>query len=186
MTDTKIVDLFFARNELAISSLDDKYGRSLRSFGTRMLEDSFAADECVNDTYMKTWETVPPNEPRGYLFEYVSKILRHRCLDRLRYAGRNVRNSAMTVISSELTDAIPSREAPDSELLKSELGRLIADFVRRLSNESRSIFIMRYFYMDDVKTIAKRLAITEGKTKTVLKRTRDKLRVYLEAFGYRA
>ncbi|MBE6636013.1 MAG: sigma-70 family RNA polymerase sigma factor [Ruminococcaceae bacterium] len=186
MTDNYIVDLFFARDELAISSLDDKYGRALRSFGTRMLNDSFTADECLDDTYMKTWETVPPNEPRSYLFEYVSKILRHRCLDRLRHAKRDVRNSSVTVISTELTDALPSREVPDGELLKNELTRLIADFVRKLSAESRSIFVMRYFYMDDIRTIAKRLAISEGKTKTVLKRTRDKLRIYLEAFGYRA
>ena len=186
MTDTMIVDMFFARDELAISSLDNKYGKALRSFGSRMLEDSFTAEECLDDTYMKTWATVPPNEPRNYLFEYVSKILRHRCLDRLRHEKRDMRNSSLTVISDELVDALPSQEPPDGELFKSELGGLIAEFVRKLSKESRSIFVMRYFYMDDIKTIARKMAITEGKAKTVLKRTRDKLRIYLEAFGYRA
>ena len=185
MTDNEIVELFLQRDEMAIEGCDGKYGNSLRGFGTRMVGDRFTAEECVNDTYMKTWETVPPNEPRTYLFEYLSKILRHRCLDRIRHAGREKRSTGMTVISAELADAAPSSSYADSEVLKNELNGLIADFVGNLNRESRDIFVLRYFYMEDLKTISKRLAITEGKVKTVLKRTRDKLRIYLEAFGYR-
>ncbi|MBQ9070022.1 MAG: sigma-70 family RNA polymerase sigma factor [Clostridia bacterium] len=184
MTDEKIVDLFFERNEGAIEACDIKYGPSLRSFGNRITSDPHTTEECVDDTYVKTWETVPPKNPRNYLFAYLSKILRNVSLDRIRAARREKRDSSLTVLSSELTEASPDKVGADADAIRKELSDLIAKFVSNLPEESRHIFTMRYFYMEDLRTISKRLVITEGKVKTVLHRTRFKLKLYLESYGY--
>lgn len=184
LTDEKIVELFFERNESAIANCELKYGRSLRAFGTRITNDLYIAEECTNDTYMKTWETVPPTDPRSYLFAYLSKIMRNLCFDRIRRANRKKRGASVTVLSNELTEAAPEKNGADAEAIRSELSVLIEKFVAKLPEETRSIFVLRYFYMEDLHTISKKLSVTQGKVKTVLKRTRDKLKLHLEVYGY--
>lgn len=186
MTDSAIVDLFLARNEEAITKCDNKYGLSLRSFGKRLTHDIYVTEECVDDTYMKTWETVPPKEPRDYLFAYLSKIMRNKCIDRLKSMDRLRRGATVTVLSDELSDAAPSGESSDSLAIENELTALIEEFLRDIKQESREIFILRYFYFEELIDIARHLDITVGKVKTVLKRTRDALREHLEAHGYHA
>jgi RNA polymerase sigma-70 factor (ECF subfamily) len=186
MTDAAIIELFFERNENAILFCDEKYGARLRSFGKRMTADSEITEECVDDTYVKTWNTVPPKDPRDYLFAFLSKIMRHRCIDRIRSIDREKRGAAITSLSSELTEAAPSGDSSDSVALRNELSALISDFLGGVKNEWREIFVMRYFYMEEISSIARHLDMTEGKVKTVLKRTRDALRLHLEGFGYRA
>ena len=184
MTDNEIVELYLARCESAISSTDTKYGGRLRRFADRITEDSHTTEECIDDTYIKTWQAIPPKEPRTYLFAFLSKILRNVCLDRLRCDGRIKRGSSVTVLSDELTEAAPSNQSADAEVMRSELAVLITKFLTSVKEEQRQIFVMRYFYMESVETIAKKLHITEGKVKTVLKRTRDKLKLFLEVYGY--
>jgi RNA polymerase sigma-70 factor (ECF subfamily) len=149
-----------------------------------MTEDSHTTEECVDDTYLKAWQTIPPKEPRSYLFAFLSKILRNVCLDRIRTDGRIKRGGSVTVLSDELTEAAPSGESADSEVMRSELAMLITRFLTGIKEEHRQIFVMRYFYMESVELISKKLRITEGKVKTVLKRTRDKLKLFLEVYGY--
>lgn len=184
VTDNEIIDLYLARSEAAISATDTKYGMNLRRLGTRITSDTHTSDECVNDTYMKAWSSIPPSEPRNYFLTFLSKILRNLCLDRLRTDSRLKRGSAVTVLSDELCDAAPSSERADSDVMRAELSMLISRFLYGIKEEHRQIFIMRYFYMEDVKVIARKLLMTEGKVKTVLKRTRDKLKLYLEVYGY--
>jgi RNA polymerase sigma-70 factor (ECF subfamily) len=135
---------------------------------------------------MKTWETVPPKEPRDYLFAYLSKIMRNRCIDRIKSMDRIRRGATVTVLSDELSDAAPSGDSSDSLAIENELAALIEEFIKGLKQESRDIFIMRYFYFEELIDIARHLDITVGKVKTVLKRTRDALREHLEAYGYHA
>ena len=184
VTDEKIVELFFQRDEAAIESLDTKYGKRLRCFGDRITSDPHTTEECVDDTYMKTWETVPPENPRNYLYGYLAKIMRNLCLDRLKFENRKKRSAAITTLSSELSEAAPSPDRADSEALRGELASIITKFVLNLPEEARQIFTLRYFYMEELSSISKKMFITEGKVKTVLKRTRDKLKIYLEAYGY--
>lgn len=184
LTNEKIVELFFERNESAIANCELKYGRSLRAFGTRITNDVYIAEECTNDTYMRTWETVPPIDPRRYLFAYLSKIMRNLCFDRIRRATRKKRGASITVLSNELTEAAPEKDGADADAIRSELSVLIEKFVAKLPEETRNIFVLRYFYMEDLHTISKKLSITQGKVKTVLKRTRDKLKLHLEMYGY--
>jgi RNA polymerase sigma-70 factor (ECF subfamily) len=184
LTDNEIVELFLARRESAIRETDTKYGSRLKRFGERITEDSHTAEECVDDTYLKAWQTIPPKEPRSYLFAFLSKILRNVCLDRLRTDGRIKRGGSVTVLSDELTEAAPSGESADSEVMRAELAMLITRFLTGIKEEQRQIFVMRYFYMESVEEISKKLKITEGKVKTVLKRARDKLKLFLEVYGY--
>ena len=186
MTDAAIIELFFERNENAILFCDEKYGARLRSFGKRMTADSEITEECVDDTYVKTWNTVPPSDPREYLFAYLSKIMRHRCIDRIKAIDREKRGAAVTTLSSELTEAVPSKESSDSLAIENELAALISEFLRGIKDEWREIFVMRYFYMEELSSIARHLDLTEGKVKTVLKRTRDALRAHLGEHGYNA
>lgn len=184
MTDEKIVDLFFERNESAIVNCEIKYGSSLRVLGKRIVHDSHTTDECVDDTYMKTWESVPPNNPRNHLFAYLAKILRNVCFDRIKLIARSKRGASVTVLSNELTEAVPDKSGADADALRNELSELITRFVKNLPEEQKQIFVLRYFYMEDLKSISKRLFITEGKVKTVLHRSRLKLKLFLENYGY--
>ena len=184
MTDEGIVELFFNRDEYAIEACDLKYGSALREFGKRISGEAYVAEECANDTYLKTWNTVPPKDPRGYLFAFLSKIMRNLCLDRVRMRAREKRGAKLTVLSDELSEAAPGGESSDGELLCGELAALISNFLRALPNEKREIFVMRYFYMEELSAIAAHLSVSEGKVKTVLKRLRDKLRIYLSVYGY--
>lgn len=186
MTDGYIVDLFLARNEDAIGLCDKKYGRSLRSFGTRITLDEGSAEECVNDTYLSAWNTIPPKEPKSYLFAFLSKILRNKCLDRVKSAFREKRRADLTALSTELCEAVPDSERTDTVAIGNELSELIEKFLKALPEQTKSIFVLRYFYMEDLSSVAKRLAISEGKVKTVLHRTREKLKSYLENYGYNA
>lgn len=179
-----IVDLFFARDERAIAECDQKYGQRLRSFANRIMDDSTSGEECLDDTYMKSWESIPPSEPRNYLYAFLSKILRHLCLDRIKKEGRQKRGAAITVLSNELTDAAASAGSADNEVLRSELSAIIAKFVGNLNKSQREVFVLRYFYMEEVLSIARALGFSEGKVKSILKRTRDKLRIYLASYGY--
>ena len=184
MTDGMIVDLFFDRNELAISECDTKYGTPLRSFGNRITNDEHTTEECVNDTYMSAWLSVPPKDPRDYLFAYLCRLMRGKCVDHLRAKTSEKRGGGMTMLCDELCESASAPESADSEAIAGELARLIESFLRNEREQVRHIFILRYFYMYEVKDIASRLLITEGKTKTVLKRTRDKLKAFLSLYGW--
>ena len=184
MNDSEIVDLFFIRNEDAIGECDKKYGIPLRSLGNRITNDSGTTEECIDDTYMGAWQTIPPCEPRSYLFAFLSKIMRTRCIDSLRTKTREKRGSSVTVLSDELVGAAGSPLTADGEAMKNELTSLIEKFLLSQKDEARYIFVLRYFYMEEIRSIAIRLFITEGKVKTVLKRQRDKLRIYLRLHGY--
>ncbi len=186
MNDHAIVDLFLERNEDAIVHCDNKYGSKLRAFGNRITNDAEATEECVDDTYMRAWQSIPPTDPRSYLFAFLSKIMRTRCIDSLRNKTREKRGNAVTVLSDELTAAAPDPQRADCAAIKNELSALIEKFLLTQKEETRHVFVLRYFYMESVEDIAKRLYITEGKVKTVLKRTRDKMKLYLELYGYHA
>ena len=185
MNDSEIVDLFLIKNESAITESDKKYGIPLRSLGNRITNDTDSTEECIDDTYMSAWQSIPPSEPRSYLFAFLCKIMRAKCIDLLRAKTREKRGGGLTVLSGELEEYARDTASTDGEAIKNELTLLIERFLLKQKDEARFIFVLRYFYLEEVKSIAKRLLITEGKVKTVLKRTRDKLRLYLELYGYR-
>lgn len=135
----------------------------------------------MSDTYMKAWETIPPQRP-NYLFAYLAKICRNCALGRLEWLSAGKRNAEIVELTREMELCIPDM-AHQRKLEGEELGRLLNVFLDSLSRDSRLIFLRRYWYADSVQDIAFRYAISESKVKTQLHRTRNKLRIFLAKEG---
>lgn len=178
MEDSKIIDLYWARDEQAIAQTQQKYGSKLYALSYRILSSREDSEECVSDTYMKAWDTIPPQRPNFFL-AYLSKICRFLSLGRLDWNTAAKRTADMEELSSELALCLPGR-SPEAKLEAEETGRLITRFLDAQPRESRLIFMRRYWYADSVAEIADRYGITESKVKTRLHRTREKLKEFLE------
>lgn len=183
MEDAKIIDLYWARNELAIAETERAYGRGLYALSNRILENREDAEENVSDTYMRTWEAIPPQRPK-YFFGFLSKICRHLALDRLDWRNAAKRNAELVSLTQELEMCIPD-SGYDRKMEGREIGRALESFLNGLPKESRLIFLRRYLYADSISEIARRYAMTESKVKMQLHRTREKLGSYLEKEGIR-
>ena len=178
MEDTKIIDLFWARNEDAIRETDAAYGRKLHSLANRILLNREDAEESVSDTYMKTWSAIPPHRPK-YFFAFLASICRHLSLTRLDWKTAAKRNAVVVSLTQEMELCIPDT-GHDRMLEGKELGRILDAFLESLPKDSRLIFLRRYWYVDTIAEIAQRYGMTESKVKMQLSRTKEKLRRFLE------
>ncbi len=184
MTDGEIVDLYLARDEDALKHTSEKYGGRLRSLACGILEDMPEAEECVNDAYLAAWQSIPPHEPRDYLFAYLARITRHISLDRCRRRSREKRSAHLEELTEELTDCLPAGDSPEDKLDAKELAGEISTWLRTLPAEKRVLFLRRYWYGDGVSALAKGLGWGESRVKTALHRLRKELREHLEKEGY--
>lgn len=184
LEDRDIVNLFISRDENAISATKEKYGRRLNRLSYGLTEDINAADECENDTYLQTWNTIPPNKPHEYLYPYLARILRHIALDLCKSRNRLKRKATIEELSLELQQTIPDASNTEDLLMESELKELLNKYLHELSFEKRSIFIRRYWFMDSVKTISDGYGISQSKVKVTLHRCREELKKLLENEGY--
>ena len=181
MEDYKIIELYWERSEMAIAETQNKYGNLCRYISCNILSDREDADECVNDTYLTLWNTIPPQRPN--LFSaYIGKITRNLALKKFEYNTAQKRNPEAVVSLSELEDCISGHEMPheDEIMFKNKLNT----FLRSLDYEARNVFLRRYWFFDSVKEIAERFDISESKTASMLMRTRNKLRDYLVTEGF--
>lgn len=183
MEDSKIIELFFARNEDAIKHTDDTYGRRLYHLADNIVRNGQDAEESVSDTYLKAWETIPPHSPK-YFFAYIAKICRHFALDKLDWNNAAKRNAEVVSLTQEMELCIPDTER-DRELAGKELGMILDAFLRTLTPENRVVFMRRYWYVDTIAEIAARYGISESAVQMRLNRTRAKLCTYLEKEGVR-
>lgn len=181
MTDDQIIDLYWKRNEQAIACTDQAYGHKLLNVAGRILNSYEDSEECVSDTYMKAWQTIPPQRP-VYFFAFLAKICRHLAFGRLDWDNAQKRKAEIVTLSDEMQLCIPDRRQ-ESRLNGEEIGHLLNEFLAVTPKESRMIFLRRYWYADSVAEIAQRFGITQSKVKTSLHRTRGKLRAYLEKEG---
>ncbi len=183
MEDSTIVEMFLARNENAIKATKDKYGSKILNIAQAIVGDSFTAEECENDTYISVWNLIPPNEPKTYFIQFLTKIVRNIALDRCRQ--RNSVKRAVTVsLSDELAQCLPSTEDVAATVDARLLGESINKFLKDQPKEIRIMFIRRYWYEDSISEIAEKLDINENKVKVSLHRTRKKLKKHLEKEGY--
>lgn len=185
MNDQLIVELYLARDEAAIGETSAQYGLKLKRIAASILGDAHAAEECVNDVYLRAWNSIPPNEPRQYLFAYLARITRQIALSRLKTAGALKRSALLTELTAEMEECLPFGADTADEAEARELSRLINAFLAMLSAEKRAVFLRRYWYFDSIAEIAKSFGFRESKVKTMLFRMREKLRAYLEKEGYR-
>ena len=181
MEDAKIIELFFQRNEQAVKETDTAYGRKLYVLSNNILNNREDAQECVSDTYMETWNSIPPKRPK-YFYAFLASICRNMSFNRLDWRLAAKRNAEVVTLTQELEMCIPDSRQ-DGEMDRRELRRVLETFLDSLSKESRLIFLRRYLYVDTVAEIAARYGISESKVKTQLHRTRAKLHTYLKKEG---
>ncbi len=179
MEDYRIVDLYWARNESAISETQSKYGRMLHSLSYSLLSSHEDAEECVNDTYLDAWNAMPTARPQ-YLAPFLSKITRRISIDRWRHGHREKRGG-LEQITEELTECIPDSSTPDGELENGRLSAELDSFLLSQPKEKRVMFLRRYFCSQSVTDIARSMGIKEGTVKVSLHRMREALRKRLEA-----
>lgn len=184
MNDAKIVELYLKREESAIRQTAEKYGRRLRSLSCGIVEDLSTAEECENDTYMEAWNSIPPHEPKKYLYAFLARIIRHISIDRCRSRSRLKRSAFLCELSDELEQCIPAPDDTECRIDDYLLREAINGFLGTLEEEKRSIFLRRYWYLDSVSAIAGRFSLSESNVKTILFRCRSRLRSYLEKEGY--
>ena len=181
MTDSQIIALFWERNEDAIRQTDAVYGRKLYAISHKILRSRQDAEESVSDTYMRAWETIPPQKP-NYFFAYLAKICRNFSLSKLQWNAAAKRNAEVVSLTQEMETCIPDR-SHDRKLDGEEIGRVLNRFLDGIGVESRLIFMRRYWYTDSIAEIAARYNISQSKVKTQLHRTRNKLQLFLEKEG---
>lgn len=184
MDDNKIIDLYSERNQLALGATADKYGAYCMKICMNILEDAPDSEEVVNDTYMQVWNTIPPQKPQS-LMAYIAKIARNLALNKLKARNAQKRGGSETALSyDELDLCTPSDVSVESESDMKALSKHISTFLYTQKEDARKIFIRKYFYCDSVEDICERFSFSQSKVKSILMRTRDKLRDYLLSEGY--
>ena len=183
MEDKRIIDLYFKRDESAIAETAFKYGGLVRSIARNILRSDADAEECENDVYNAAWNAIPPERPENFS-AFLGRITRNIALDRYDYNTAAKRNGSFDLILSELEECISSRETTESEYEQKLIAEYIDKFLRQLDYTKRVVFIRRYWYADTVEETARFLGWSVPKTKSVLSRTRKKLRAYLEQEGW--
>ncbi|MCM1027454.1 MAG: sigma-70 family RNA polymerase sigma factor [Roseburia sp.] len=183
MKDDEIIALYLARNESAISATSDKYGSYCHSISYNILHDSEDAKECVNDTWLGAWKSIPPHRPNR-LSTYLGKITRNLSLNRFRQYTAEKRGFGQTaLVLSELDDCIPSGKDVEQVIEEMALTASINRFLRQQSRERRNIFIRRYWYLYPIRDIAIAYGMSESKVASLLFRMRNELKSHLEKEG---
>lgn len=185
MEDERIIELYWQREEAAISETELKYGRYLMKIAHNILDDIEDSKESVNDTYLKAWKSMPPHRP-AVLSAFLGKITRELSIDRFRSRHRKKRWASEYAVSlSELEECVTDGDTTGQTVELQLLAEAISKYLRSLSFEARSTFLGRYYYMDSIKEVAAYWGMSESKVKSMLHRTRLGLKVYLEQEGFR-
>ena len=183
MEDTAIVELYWQRNSMAITETEKKYGAYCQTIAFNILANHEDAEECVNDTYLGAWNSMPDNRP-SVLAPYLAKITRWQSIARLRKNTRLKRGGGEYELAlEELGEGIPSPVNVEKTVEQNELASAVNSFVAGLSLPERRIFLLRYWQAMSLASIAETLGFSLPKTKSILHRTRVKLQCYLKKEG---
>lgn len=183
MDDNIIIDLFWQRTENAITEVSKKYARYCHSIAYRILYSNEDADECVNDTWLRTWNAIPPARPNR-LSTFLGKITRNLALNRYEKMNAEKRGGGVVKIAiSELEDCIPSDTSVEDEVEEIYITELIDRFLDKQPNKSRDVFVQRYWYLYSIADISTNLGISENTVKSILFRMREKLKQQLKKEG---
>ncbi len=182
MEDAQIVALYFSRSESAIEESSKKYGAVLLRIAYNILSSHEDSEECVEDTYMRAWNSVPPQKPRS-LGAYLGRIVRNLSINRWHENHAQKRFAGIEVLLSELSDCVPSPQIVEAELAAVELSHRISEWLSLLSVDDRALFLRRYWYGDSLGMLAQECKSTENKLAGRLYRLRIKLKEALEREG---
>lgn len=184
MDDKSIVDLYFSRNQDAITQTDKKYGRYCYSIAYNILTNKEDAEESVSDTYMTAWRAIPPRRP-SVLSTFLGKITRHISIDKWRERSAYKRGGGEVILTlEELEDCVAGLQNVEMEYERKELIRAYVKFLDTLPATERRVFLCRYWYVDSIEAIAEKFGFSQSKVKTMLYRTRKKLRKTLWEEGF--
>ncbi len=184
MEDVKIVQLYWDRNESAISETANKYGNYCTSIAQNILGDHEDAQECVNDTYLNAWNSMPPHRP-NMLRTFLGKITRNLSFNKYKHdRARKRGDGQISAILDELSECVSGKDDVQAEVEYHELVRAIDEFLDSLSPQKRRIFVCRYWYNDSISEIAKQFCMKENAVSMTLRRIRSKLQQYLVDRGY--
>lgn len=184
MEDSAIIGLYWNRDDNAILQTREKYGAYCLKISQNILANLSDSEENVNDTYLKLWNTIPPERPKHFP-AYLGKITRNLAINKYKakYAQKRLANEFSASLD-ELDLCTPSNVNVENEAQIKELGRIISNFLYEQNEEVRAVFVCRYFDCDSVEAIADKFGFSQSKIKSMLMRTRTKLRRYLEQEGY--
>ena len=184
MTDERIVALYWQRDPSAIRETDRQYGPLLFQTARRILTDRGDSEETVNDTYLRAWDTIPPQRPE-MLYAFLSKITRSLAIDRYRRRTADKRLPSQYALSlDELAECVPGGETPEDALDMDQLAHSISQWLSTVSSSARYAFVRRYFFADPLQEIATRQGVSLSAVKSTLHRARQSLREHLEKEGY--
>ena len=184
MDDSKIVQLYWDRNEQALTATSDKYGNYCITIAKNILGNKEDAEECVNDTYMRAWNSLPPHRP-NILSTYLGKITRNLSFNLYKRNTADKRGGGeVPVVLDEIVDLVSDTDDVEKEIDRRELVKAIDDFLGKLPADKRSIFICRYWYFDSISNIASRFGMTNNYVSVLLNRLRLKLHNYLLERGF--
>lgn len=179
MEDSKIIDLYWARSQQAIAASEEKYGPYCHTIARRILDREEDAEECVNDTWLNAWNSMPKDRP-SLLAPYLGKITRNLALSRWRAGHAEKRGGGeLPLVLDELTECVSPGGVLQS-LEAAELEEAVNRFLGALPERERSVFLRRYWFAEPMADIAKRYGMREVTVRTSLFRSREKLRRYLE------
>lgn len=183
MDDSKIIELYMVRSEQAISETSKKYGRYCHYIAYNILHNDEDSEECVNDTYLRTWNSIPPRRPNR-LQTFLGKITRNLSLNKWEKLSSEKRGAGqISLVLDELTECIPANEDAGRIVENMVIRDVLDRFLDELQAETRKIFVRRYFYMSPIKEIADEYGLSESKVTVTLFRTREKLKTVLEKEG---
>jgi RNA polymerase sigma-70 factor (ECF subfamily) len=184
MEDFEIVELYWDRNENAITQTDRKYGKYCRKIAFSIVNDREDTEECVNDTYLQTWNSLPPQRPEK-LSTYLGKICRNISINLYEKLTADKRGGNETdACLDEISELVGGSSEVEEQLDLTVLTDLINKFLKRCEKQARTVFVQRYWYMMSVKEIARENRMSDSNVKMTLSRTREKLKLYLEEEGY--
>ena len=176
MDDKQIVALYFDRNEQAIAETETKYGKYCYAIAIGVLSMHEDAEESVNDTWIDAWNSMPPHRP-SILSTFLGKITRRIAIDKWRHRTAEKRGGGeIPLVLDELEDCIAHDSDVEKTLEKKRLEEVINRFVHKLPEKDQKVFLCRYFYMDSIESICRQFGFSESKVKSILHRTREKLR----------
>ena len=178
LTDAEIISLYWARDEQAVTETARRYGSYIHAISVQILESEPDAEECVNDTYLKAWNTIPPQKPFS-LKDYLGRLVRHLSIDRYRALRRAKRNINVTEALNELTVI-----SPDTDRDNPALTEALNTFLSGLDTNDRNLFLGRYWYFYEVADLARAYGMTVNTVYVKLHRMRERLRKHLTERGF--
>ncbi|MDE6589307.1 MAG: sigma-70 family RNA polymerase sigma factor [Oscillospiraceae bacterium] len=185
MDDNDIIGLFLARDEGAIEAASREYGAYCAAIAHGILGDQGAAEECVNDTWLKCWQSIPPQQPRS-LKGYAGRIARNLALSALRGLTAQKRGGGQVELAlDELSECVSGGDTPEGALDRQAFRAALDGFLAELPERNRSLFLRRYWYLDSTQQLARRFRMSQTQVTTTLHRLRQKLRAHLEQEGFK-